>query len=98
MNSKLGSVRDLAALQNDDGSGPDVGHAGGGSFGALSPARGNARVSIDESAGIKRCAFLALQPVSVACYLYWQSDRCLTKCLFACSAPKAGTQMRVQAV
>ena len=54
MNSKLGSVRDLAALQNDDGSGPDAAPTGG-SFGALSPSPGNARASIDETAGIKRC-------------------------------------------
>lgn len=53
MHSKLGSVCDLAALQNDDGSGPDVAQTGG-SFGALSPARGNARMSIDENAGTKR--------------------------------------------
>ena len=58
MNSKLGSVRDFAALQNDDGSGPDAAQTGG-SFGALSPARGNARVSIDETAGIKRCETFA---------------------------------------
>lgn len=50
MNSKLGSVRDLTALQNDDGSGPDANQ----SFGALVSAPGNARVSIDDSAGIKR--------------------------------------------